>query len=376
MAGAKRYYWLRLHDDFFDSKRIKKLRKMAGGDTYTIIYLKMQLLAMKTNGVLTWTGLEENFADELALDLDEESDDVGVTLSYLLHCGLAETSDDINFFFPYAISNTGSENASAQRVREYRERQKMIAAPKKEAKSNAERQRNFRAKQSCEGKQHIPYIEDYINSKRYGGNYYIVIKRDKFKCAICGSVENLCVHHIDGYDENKPENSSENKMVTLCRECHSNAHAGVKLPDDLLDSIDYYSNEMLPCNADVTQVKQLCNAEKEKDTRDIDIEKDRDKYINKEASPIEEFPAEVQDAIKSFMAMRKKQKKPMTENAIKRLVKKLKDLSSDPQEQIKILNQSEDACWLDIYPLKQDKQKSSNKGDNIFLQIGQEEGII
>lgn len=105
----------------------------------------------------------------------------------------------------------------------------------------------------------------------------------------------------------------------------------------------------------------------------VSIEEDS---INKEASPLDEFPDEVQDAIKSFMAMRKKQKKPMTENAIKRLVKKLKDLSSDPQEQIKILNQSEDACWLDIYPLKQDKQKSSNKGDNIFLQIGQEEGII
>ena len=126
MAEGKRYYWLRLHDDFFDSKRIKKLRKMAGGDTYTIIYLKMQLLAMKTEGILKWTGLEDSIADELALDLNEEADDVKVTLTYLIHCGLAETSDNINFFFPYAISNTGSENASAQRVREYRERQKAL----------------------------------------------------------------------------------------------------------------------------------------------------------------------------------------------------------------------------------------------------------
>ena len=62
MAEGKRYYWLRLHHDFFDSKRIKKLRRMAGGDTYTIIYLKMQLLAMKTDGTLTWTGLEDDFA--------------------------------------------------------------------------------------------------------------------------------------------------------------------------------------------------------------------------------------------------------------------------------------------------------------------------
>lgn len=126
MAEGKRYYWLRLHDDFFTSARVKKLRKMAGGDTYLIIYLKMQLKAMKTEGILRWTGLEDNFADELALDLDEEPDNVKVCLAYLLSCGLAETDDQINFFFPYAVANTGSETASTQRVRDFRARQKAL----------------------------------------------------------------------------------------------------------------------------------------------------------------------------------------------------------------------------------------------------------
>lgn len=124
--GNKKYYWLKLQSDFFDSKRIKKLRGMAGGDTYVIIYLKMQLLAMQSDGVLTWTGLEDRVADELALDLDEKADDVEVTLMYLLKTGLAETSDNINFFFPYAVENTASEGASAQRVREFRQRQALL----------------------------------------------------------------------------------------------------------------------------------------------------------------------------------------------------------------------------------------------------------
>jgi len=47
---AKRYYWLKLPDDFFRQKPIKKLRKIAGGDTYTIIYLKMLLIAIKQDG--------------------------------------------------------------------------------------------------------------------------------------------------------------------------------------------------------------------------------------------------------------------------------------------------------------------------------------
>lgn len=126
MAEGKRYYWLKLKDDFFGSKRIKKLRKLAGGDTFLVIYLKMQLLAIHTDGILTWAGLEESFADELALDLDESPEDVKVVLMYLLNTGLAETQDDKHFFFPYAVENTGSETASAQRVREYRENQKLL----------------------------------------------------------------------------------------------------------------------------------------------------------------------------------------------------------------------------------------------------------
>ena len=43
---AKKYFWLKLKDNFFKQKSIKKLRKMAGGDTFTIIYLKMQLLSL------------------------------------------------------------------------------------------------------------------------------------------------------------------------------------------------------------------------------------------------------------------------------------------------------------------------------------------
>lgn len=117
---GKRYYWLKLQDDFFKSKRIKKLRKIAGGDTYTIIYLKMQLLAMKNNGVLEFTGLENTFAEELALDLDEEPENVAVTVNYLLSCGLLETDNETQYFVPYAVENTGSEAASAARVRRYR----------------------------------------------------------------------------------------------------------------------------------------------------------------------------------------------------------------------------------------------------------------
>ena len=131
----KRYYWLKLYDDFFSSLRIKKLRKLAGGDTYLAIYLKMQLLAMKSDGILKWSGLEDDFTSELALELDEEPENIKVTLAYLLSCGLAETDDSINYFFPFAVSNVGSESTVAQRVRDYRKKAKEEAL--NEAENNA-----------------------------------------------------------------------------------------------------------------------------------------------------------------------------------------------------------------------------------------------
>ena len=122
MANEKRYYWLKFREDFFESKRIKRLRRMAGGDTYLIIYLKMQLKALKTGGVLQYTGVEDCAADEIALDIDEEPDNVKIVLTYLLANGLCECSDNINYLLPYVLKNTGSETAGTQRWRDWKNR--------------------------------------------------------------------------------------------------------------------------------------------------------------------------------------------------------------------------------------------------------------
>lgn len=120
MAENKRYYWLKLMDDFFTSKRIKKLRKLAGGDTYTIIYLKMQLLSLNRGGYLEYTGLEDEFYKEVALDIDEDEANVQVTIQYLLSCGLLQTTDNIEYLLPFVQDNLGSETASTQRSRKSR----------------------------------------------------------------------------------------------------------------------------------------------------------------------------------------------------------------------------------------------------------------
>lgn len=122
---GKRYYWLKLREDFFESKRIKKLRRL--GETCLVIYLKMQLKALKTDGVIEWSHVEDEFVDELALDLDESPELVKRTLDYMIRQELCEVYDDgQTYVLPYVAYNTGSETAGTQRVRDYRERQRAL----------------------------------------------------------------------------------------------------------------------------------------------------------------------------------------------------------------------------------------------------------
>lgn len=124
MSEPKRYFWLKLHKDFFQRKEIKRLRKIAGGDTYTIIYLKMLLSSIMSDGKLYFDELEDDFASELALDLDEKEENVQITIQYLLKSGLLEMCSDEEYYLPDTKDSTGCETAVASRVRKHRERKK------------------------------------------------------------------------------------------------------------------------------------------------------------------------------------------------------------------------------------------------------------
>ena len=122
MATNKRYYWIKLKEEFFTDKRIKRLRRISGGDTYTIIYLKLLLLSLKDEGKLYYDGVESDFIKELALTIDETDDDVMVTVNYLINQGLLEVVTENDEYYLTEIPNLiGSETAWAEKKRRYRQ---------------------------------------------------------------------------------------------------------------------------------------------------------------------------------------------------------------------------------------------------------------
>lgn len=112
-----------MREDFFSDAKVKKLRRIAGGDTYTVIYLKMLLLSIREAGVIQYEGVEPTFAEELALKLDESEDNIAVTLSFLMTHGLIEVYDN-RYMLPEATQSIGSETSAAARMRKMRNSKK------------------------------------------------------------------------------------------------------------------------------------------------------------------------------------------------------------------------------------------------------------
>lgn len=134
----KRYYWIQLTQDFFKSKEMKLLRKIAGGDKHTIIYLKMMLISLEDGGCIYYDGLADNLAEEIALMIDESVEDIKITLLFLESKGLLTRKSDRDYFLEQVPEMVGSETASARRVRKFRENQLALQCNNDETNRNGD----------------------------------------------------------------------------------------------------------------------------------------------------------------------------------------------------------------------------------------------
>lgn len=123
MADNKKYYWLKLPKDFFERKEVKLLRKLENGALYVLIYQKILLNALETDGEIYFDHLTDTPEEELALSINEEVEDVRNVLKFLLDKQLVTFSEDTYLIEQFATL-VGKEANSTERVRAYRERKK------------------------------------------------------------------------------------------------------------------------------------------------------------------------------------------------------------------------------------------------------------
>lgn len=116
---AKRFYWLKLKQTFFNDLRIKKLRKEQDGDTLVLVYIQLLLMSLETDGRLCFSGVESNICEEIALGLDRDVSMVQKLLQLLEKGGLLEW-DGNDIILTQIPEMTGSETESAVRMRRLR----------------------------------------------------------------------------------------------------------------------------------------------------------------------------------------------------------------------------------------------------------------
>lgn len=81
---------------------------------------------------------------------------------------------------------------------------------------------------------------------------------------------------------------------------------------------------------------------------------------------------DLQNALKAFLQMRSFIKKPMTEYALKLMLKKLDELGNNDTTKIAILNQSITHNWQGIFPLKDEYTKQEKQPEKKYDQNGYE----
>ena len=124
--SEKRYYWLKLYDTFFDNKTSKYLRKLPDGDRILLVYLKLQLKLLKSEGVFVFENLCDNVAEEIALTLDEDVNIIKLLLAALDKTKTIEYLNENTFMLSEMQDLIGSEGSSAARVRKHRNKYKVL----------------------------------------------------------------------------------------------------------------------------------------------------------------------------------------------------------------------------------------------------------
>lgn len=105
------------------------MRLIAGGEIYTIIYLKLLLESLDNGGLIEFENICDNPAEELSLMIDETADNIKACLVILEKLKLCEYND--NFIsFNDIEKMVGSSTTEADRVKAYREKQKLLKVQK------------------------------------------------------------------------------------------------------------------------------------------------------------------------------------------------------------------------------------------------------
>ena len=124
----KKYYWLKLKEDFFEEDTIQWLEEQENGKDYCLFYLKLCLKSLKTNGILirnVGQMLVPYDVKKLATITNTKQDTVIVAMEVFKKIGLVQVLENGEIYMTQLERMVGSETNKAELMRKKRERDKI-----------------------------------------------------------------------------------------------------------------------------------------------------------------------------------------------------------------------------------------------------------
>ena len=122
MSDNKKYYYLRLKDNFFDSDELKILESMKDGYLYSNILLKLYLRSLKNDGKLVVNDRIPYNVEMLASVTGHQIGTVKQALSIFKDLGLIDVLENGAIYMLDIQNFIGKGSSEADRKREYRQR--------------------------------------------------------------------------------------------------------------------------------------------------------------------------------------------------------------------------------------------------------------
>lgn len=124
MSKVKKYYWLKLQDNFFDREEIKIIEATKNGKDYIIFYLKLILKSIRTEGFLVFRDTIPYSPEMLATITNTNIDTVNIAVDMFIKLKLMERWREGVLFMNETQLMIGSETDAAERKRKQRNAQK------------------------------------------------------------------------------------------------------------------------------------------------------------------------------------------------------------------------------------------------------------
>jgi predicted phage replisome organizer len=126
---AKKYYWLKLKENFFEEDTISWLEEQENGVHYSNFYLKLCLKSLKTNGILVRNVGEILIPydiKKLAEITHVKLDTAIVAMELFQKIGLVQILDNGEIYLTQLELMVGSETSKAELMRKRREKEKQL----------------------------------------------------------------------------------------------------------------------------------------------------------------------------------------------------------------------------------------------------------